>query len=141
MFLNEANKKRAFYIELPAVASRRGAFRIEPDEKMPAVLLIEGATADIQNLSSSGIAFYLGDILKPDIHRGNQFNAIPLYLGGAGNEFILIDIEVLHQQDNLYRCRMSAKDHAGQMALCRYIVERQKADIRGQVITNPRAQE
>ncbi|MCW8884745.1 MAG: hypothetical protein OQK12_05745 [Motiliproteus sp.] len=126
-----ASNKQPLYLDLPQASCRRGAFRIEPHQQMPAMMLIAGSNANVKNLSANGIAFYLGDILQPDAECGSVFKDVHLFLGGQEDEYLLIDIEVLEKTEQLYRCRLIPKTHQTEMTICSYIVEHQKSHIRG----------
>ena len=131
MYLSD--KKTSLFVEF-LDDEQRSAYRIEPDSEHALELLIGEHSVPVANLSSNGLAFYLGDLADGDDKlrlQPNQQLDIQLLLGGNYDNRITATIEILQQQQDFYRCRLLTT-HQAHKKLCHYIVDQQKQLIREQ---------
>ncbi|OMH36275.1 hypothetical protein [Motiliproteus sp. MSK22-1] len=126
-----SDKKTFLFAELKD-DEQRSAYRIEPDSEHPLELLIGEQSIPVVNLSSNGLAFYLGELIdheKELLLQPDQQLEIQILLGASTNDTIVATIEILQRQQDFYRCRLIT-NHQAHKKLCQYIVDQQKQLIR-----------
>lgn len=124
MFLK--NKTARFSIKL-LDQNRRSAVRVNPATE-EICLRVYGQTAQIHNLSSSGVAFSFinGQYALPT--NKIEFDATLSVSDSEANP-INATLKLISSKDGLYRCQMVLQQR-GFNSLCQYLVRHQIASIR-----------
>ncbi len=103
----------------------RQAYRIAPDPEKPLFLNLEGNSLEIVEISSGGLAF------KNQGLEAGSTHSVEFVLPTGGS--IKTQIKILRIDDeNICRCNFINLDTASEDSIHRYVLVRQKDDLRSQ---------
>ncbi len=122
MFWKKKNKEDK---KIKAPEEARQAYRVTPDPEDPISLNIEGKSLEVLEISSGGLAFK-NQGFKADASFKVDF---VLPTGSAINARIKI---LRIDEEDICRCNFINLDEASEDALHRYVLVRQKDDLRSQ---------
>ena len=122
MFWKKKNKPEK---KLKAPDEARQAYRIAPDPENPLFLNVEGNSLEIVEISSGGLAFK-----NQGLEAGSTYTAdFVLPTGGR----IETRIKILRiDEEDICRCHFIDLDVQSEDSLHRYVLVRQKDDLRSQ---------
>ncbi len=122
MFWKKKNKPEK---KLKAPEEARQAYRIAPDPENPLFLNVEGNSLEIVEISSSGLAFK-----NQGLEAGSTYTVdFVLPTGGS----IQTRIKILRiDEEGICRCHFIDLDVQSEDSLHRYVLVRQKDDLRSQ---------
>ena len=122
MFWKKKNKPEK---KLKAPEEARQAYRIAPDPGNPLFLNLEGNSLEIVEISSGGLAF------KNQGLKANSLYTVDFVLPTGGS--IQTRIKILRiDEENICRCNFIDLDVQSEDSLHRYVLVRQKDDLRSQ---------
>ena len=124
MFWKKKNKDKEEK-KFKAPKEARQAYRVSPDPDNPIILNLEGQSLEVLEISSGGIAFK-----NQGFNAGDTFQAdFVLPTGNAINT----QIKILRiDEDDICRCNFLDLDMKAEDSLHRYVLIRQKDDLRSQ---------
>ena len=122
MFWKKKNKPDK---KIKAPEEARQAYRVATDSEHPLHLNIEGKSLEIVEVSSGGLAFKNQGLATGSTHMID----LVLPTGGAFKTRIKI---LRIDEDNICRCNFVNLDVDSEDALHRYVLVRQKEDLRSQ---------
>jgi hypothetical protein len=109
--------------------NHRYAYRLCPSPHTPILMMVAGEKVRICNISSTGVAFSMEGDTELIIGSDHCVQSL-LFLEDKLKEPIPLLLQVLEQQDAVYRCSLKALSERGQKALCGYLIKHQKHEIR-----------
>ncbi len=122
MFWKKKNKKEE---KLKAPKEARQAYRVAPDSENPLFLNLDGISMEIVEVSSGGLAF------KNQGFKAGSAYMIDFVLPTGG--IINTRIKILRiDEEDICRCNFIKLDVQSEEALHRYVLVRQKDDLRSQ---------
>ncbi len=111
--------------KLKAPKEARQAYRVSPDTENPLLLSLEGQSLEILEISSGGLAFKNKGFKAENTYKVD----FVLPTGGA----IKTHIKILRiDEEEICRCNFVNLDTRSEDALHRYVLVRQKDDLRSQ---------
>ena len=120
MFWKKKNKQEK---KLKAPEEARQAYRVEPDSENPLFLNLEGISLEIVEISSGGLAF------KNQGLKAGSAHMIDFVLPTGG--IIKTRIKILRvDEEDICRCNFINLNVESEDALHRYVLVRQKDDLR-----------
>ena len=122
MFWKKKNKQEN---KLKAPEEARQAYRVAPDPENPLFLNLEGNSLEIVELSSSGLAF------KNQGLKAGSAHMVDFVLPTGG--IIKTRVKILRiDEEDICRCNFVNLDVKSEDSLHRYVLVRQKDDLRSQ---------
>lgn len=122
MFWKKKNKKEE---KLKAPEEARQAYRVSPDPENPVVLNLDGNSLNILEISSGGVAFKNQGMKEGSSHK------IEFVLPTGGH--IKAQIKILRiDNEDICRCNFIDLDTHSEDSIHRYVLVRQKDDLRSQ---------
>jgi len=122
LFWKKKNKKED---KLKPPEEARQAYRVAPDSENPLFLNLEGASLEIVEISSGGLAF------KNQGFKAGSEHMIDFVLPTGG--LIKTRIQILRiDEEDICRCNFIKLDVDTEDSLHRYVLVRQKEDLRSQ---------
>ena len=122
MFWKKKNKQEK---KLKAPEEARQAYRVAPDSENPLFLNLEGNSLEIVEISSSGLAF------KNQGLKAGSTHMIDFVLPTGG--IIKTRVKILRiDEEDICRCNFVNLDVKSEDSLHRYVLVRQKDDLRSQ---------
>ena len=122
MFWKKKNKPEK---KLKAPEEARQAYRIAPDPENPLYLNLEGNSLEIVEISSGGLAF------KNQGLKADSTYTVDFVLPTGGSIHTQIKILRIDEED-ICRCNFLDLDVQSEDSLHRYVLVRQKDDLRSQ---------
>lgn len=120
LFWKKKNKEEK---KLKAPKEARQAYRVAPDPEKPLFLNMGGTSLEIIEISSGGLAF------KNQGFQAGSTHMIDFVLPTGGS--INARIKILRiDEENICRCNFTNLDMASEDSLHRYVLVRQKEDLR-----------
>ena len=122
MFWKKKNKPEK---KIKAPEEARQAYRIAPDPENPLYLNLEGHSLEIVEISSGGLAF------KNQGFKADSIYTVDFILPTGGS--INTQIQILRiDEEDICRCHFLNLDVQSEDSLHRYVLVRQKDDLRSQ---------